>query len=244
MKTVCVITDNEYLYENFRKIVSRTEYNHYRFDFYYSEKNMDFRKKFSDNKEYQPTNLSKWDTEEFSKYDLYLSLHCKQLFPKKLVDNYECINVHPGYNPFNRGWFPQVFSILNKKPVGVTIHKMDDELDHGAILYQEYVKIKADDTSWSVYQRIQNKEVEMLQKYLTDILNEDYVLHEPVSEGNIHYKSNFDQMCSIDLNKKATYGEVIDFLRAMTFQKYDNAYFTDEDGKKIYVTINLKKIDE
>ena len=36
-------------------------------------------------------------------YQLVISVHCKQIFPKRLVENVLCINLHPGYNPFNRG---------------------------------------------------------------------------------------------------------------------------------------------
>ena len=40
-------------------------------------------------------------------YNLVMSIHCKQLFPTELVNNVRCVNVHPGLNPYNRGWFPQ-----------------------------------------------------------------------------------------------------------------------------------------
>ena len=65
-----------------------------------------------------------WIIENF---DVVISGHCKQLFPEKLVNGALCINIHPGLNPHNRGWFPQVFSILNGKPLGATIHVIDEE---------------------------------------------------------------------------------------------------------------------
>lgn len=70
-------------------------------------------------------------------YDLVFSLHCKQIFPKKLVDEVTCINFHPGFNPFNRGWYPQSFSIINGMPAGATIHKMDENVDSGEIIAQK-----------------------------------------------------------------------------------------------------------
>ena len=62
-----------------------------------------------------------------------------------------------------------------------------------------------------------------------------------VGEGNINYKEDFDRFCKINLNKEGTFGEFIDLLRATTFAKYDNAYFVDEEGNKVFVSINLKK---
>nr|WED69134.1 formyltransferase family protein [Pectobacterium colocasium] len=75
-------------------------------------------------------------------YDLVFSLHCKQIFPNRLVENVCCINFHPGLNPYNRGWYPQAFSIVNGLPVGSTIHLMDTEVDHGEIIDQKEVEIK------------------------------------------------------------------------------------------------------
>ena len=159
------------------------------------------------------------------------------------MENHLCINVHPGLNPHNRGWFPQVFSILNGLPAGVTIHKMDAELDHGPILWQEEIPLYAHDTSQDIYIRILRKEIEMLEAHLGDLLAGNYTLTPMEGEGNINYKADFDALCPIDLNEPATYGAVIDRLRALTHEPYQNAYFVDADGKKVYVGITLRKED-
>ena len=46
--------------------------------------------------------------------------------------------------------FQQVFSILNKLPVGVTIHEMDEQLDHGIIIVQKEINIFSWETSCDV----------------------------------------------------------------------------------------------
>lgn len=137
--------------------------------------------------------------------------------------------------------FPQVFSILNKKPVGATIHEIDRELDHGPIIFQEEIPRYSYDTSQDVYQRIQYKEIEMIREHLEEIVNREYTARKMESEGNINYKEDFDRLCKINLNKEGTFGEFIDLLRATTFAKYDNTYFVDEEGNKVFVSINLKK---
>jgi len=184
-------------------------------------------------------NLKKMDEQFFSKYDLFISLHSKQIFPKQLVENHTCINIHPGYNPYNRGWYPHVFSMINKLPAGITIHMMDSELDHGSILFQRKIDIDEFDTSQDVYNKLQKLEIAMLEEYLPVILHGEYTEHRMCDEGNINYKEDFYNLCKMDLNKKASYGEVIDFLRAMTFNGFNNAYFIDKDGNKVYVSINL-----
>ena len=234
---ICVFTDNSYIYEGFCALLPRFPEHH--FDFYYSPWNA----AFSPRENFRPLRLRDQDVAFYNSYDLFLSLHSKQLFPQALVENHLCINVHPGLNPHNRGWFPQVFSILNGLPAGVTIHKMDAELDHGPILWQEEIPLYAHDTSQDIYTRILRKEIEMLEAHLGDLLAGNYTLTPMEGEGNINYKADFDALCPIDLNEPATYGAVIDRLRALTHEPYQNAYFVDADGKKVYVGITLRKED-
>ena len=232
---ICVFTDNSYIYEGFSALLPR--FPEHRFDFFYSPWN----RAFSPRENFRPLRLREQNRDFFDQYDLFLSLHSKQLFPAELVGNYPCYNVHPGLNPHNRGWFPQVFSILNGLPCGVTIHKMDAELDHGPILWQEEVPLLASDTSKDIYDRILAKELEMLEAHLPDLLAGNYTLTPMAGEGNINYKADFDRLCRIDRNECATYGQVIDRLRALTHAPYENAYFLDEDGKRVYVGITLRK---
>lgn len=238
---VCVITDNTYIYEGIVALLERKPQQGHSFDFYYSPWNHAFRERFGTDGTFRPIRLKEQNDLFFDPYDLFLSLHCKQLFPAHMVKNHLCINVHPGYNPYNRGWFPQVFGIMNKLPIGVTIHKMDTELDHGPILYQERLELKGDDTSKDIYQRILETELKLLDEHWEDILTGNYTLTPMASEGNINTKQDFDALCQIPMDKPATYGEVIDYLRAMTFAPYQNAYFYDTDGKKVYVGITLTK---
>lgn len=240
---VCIITDNLYIYDNFMILLEKKNLQNHSFDFFYSPWNKALAEKSGENGGMKPIRLKEQGAEFFDSYDLFLSLHCKQLFPDEMVNNHLCINVHPGYNPYNRGWFPQVFGIMNKLPVGVTIHQMDTELDHGPILWQETLELKSDDTSKDIYDRILALEMRLMDEHLEDLLTGNYTLTPMAEEGNINYMQDFDALCRIDPDKPATYGEVIDFLRAMTHAPYSNAYFTDADGKKVYVGITLKKED-
>nr|WP_320194062.1 dTDP-4-amino-4,6-dideoxyglucose formyltransferase [uncultured Desulfobacter sp.] len=173
-------------------------------------------------------------------YDLIISIHCKQLFPKKMIDKIRCVNVHPGLNPYNRGWFPQVFSIINGLPCGVTIHEIDEKLDHGGIIIQKKYNIEPWDTSGSAYAKILSMEKELLLEWFTIIRDKKYQIKLPNKEGNINYKSDFDSLKLIDLNQKGTFGEFINRLRALTHSDFQNAYFIDDSGRKIFIKVDLK----
>ena len=235
---ICVITDNSFLYERFREMIDSSEHS---FEFYYSYSNTAFDERYRECKDFNAICLKNQPLSFYKQFDLFFSLHCKQLFPRKLVDCCRCINIHPGYNPYNRGWYPQAFGIINKKPIGVTIHEMDYELDHGPIIYREAIIIYPYETSEDVYYRIQQLEINMLEQHLEDLIEGNYETNNMESEGNVNYKGDFTKICELDLDKTASLREFIDVLRATTFSKYDNAYFIDDAGKKIYVSIKLKR---
>lgn len=65
------------------------------------------------------------------------------------------INVHPSLLPKYRGPTPVQTAILNgDKTTGVTIIKLDEQVDHGPILAQVEEPIFESDTSESLYQRL------------------------------------------------------------------------------------------
>lgn len=174
-------------------------------------------------------------------YDLIFSIHCKQLFPDTLVKNIKCINIHPGYNPINRGWYPQVFSIVNNLPVGATIHEIDNDLDHGPIIDRAFVEKTNFDTSGSLYDKILNKEIELFNKTIDSILNNTYKTILPENDGNLFLKKDFNQLCKIDLDEEMTAGQFINKMRALSHKNFKNAYFIDpESGKKIYISLNIE----
>lgn len=179
--------------------------------------------------------------EIIANFDLVFSIHCKQIFPADLVEKVKCINVHPGYNPINRGWYPQVFAIINDYQIGATIHEIDKELDNGHIIARAFVEKENYDTSETLYNKVIAKEIELLDEHLESILANNYQAFAPESESNLFLKKDFNQLLHLDLNEETTVGKVIDKLRALTHGNYSNAYFIDEKtGKKVYVGIQLK----
>jgi len=239
MKRIFIVTDNRYIYKEFVDILKNKKI---QIDFFCSPKSINlFDKEILEDK-ITIINLKDEKSDDIlisSDYYLGFSCHSKQLFSSKLVKNITCINIHPGLNPYNRGWFPQVFSILNGLPTGVTFHFMDEEIDHGDIILQEEVKIEEYDTSLSLYNRIQKKEVELFKSNIDNILLKSfYNITTPV-EGNYNSIRDYKDKCKIDLDKTVTMREAIDYLRSMTHPPYVNSYFFDNKGDKIYVSISL-----
>jgi len=239
VKRVLVISDNEVLVEHLMKEISEQGISEFaKFDFFFSKGNRN------------ATGLSKLGMKPISlneesvtkkiiiTYQLVLSLHCKQLFPRCIVNNIACVNFHPGFNPYNRGWYPQVFSIINKKPFGATIHVIDEFVDHGPIIVQKEVEIHSFETSLEVYEKVVELEKDLITNELSSIVAGEYTASPVSQRGNINSIEDFYNLCQLDLDSFGTLREHIDLLRATTHGSFKNAFYVEGD-KKVYVRIEL-----
>lgn len=241
VKKIIIISDNAELVAYFKQVANEIPTTVAEFNYCYSEINK------------SPDALKKMDMSIVdmknnhdidyivSNYDLVISVHCKQIFPKNLVDTVRCINIHPGLNPYNRGWFPQVFSIINKKPIGCTIHLMDEEIDHGDVIYQKEITIDSWDTSLEVYNKVVAAEKELIKTHLLELVNEKYIRLNVSDEGNYNEIKDFKNLSQLDLSSIGSLAEHIDLLRALSHDNFNNAFFIDKNGSKIFVKIKLEK---
>lgn len=231
---ILVVTDNEVLLTAFQELMSGAHPH----SITYVHSHTNANPQHLQRRGCTPLNVKKEVESILSGYDMVFSLHCKQIFPEKLVNGVKCINLHPGLNPFNRGWYPQVFSIVNGLPAGATIHEMVNEVDRGPVIAQMQVPIKPWDTSLSVYQKVMEAEVELLKVHLPSILAGTYSA-APTEDGNYNSISDFKALCPIDLNEKGTFGEFIDRLRALSHPPFRNAHFVTAEGKKVFLNLEL-----
>jgi methionyl-tRNA formyltransferase len=177
-------------------------------------------------------------------YSKVISIHSKQVFPAKLVNSLPCYNLHPGLNPFNRGWSPQVFSILNALPLGATLHEMVEKVDAGPIIDQIEVKVESWDTSKTAYDKVILAECELLERHLGAILSSSYSTFSPHKKGNFNTLASFEALMPLDLDQPTTYRDCINHLRALSHPPYWNAYFTDAQGNKVFLRIETRAEDK
>jgi len=239
MIKVLVLTDNVYIFNKFIKIIECHLRDDLNFKFCCSPSS---KVSFLNYKNVSVLDIKKEYESVMNNYDLVISCHCKKIFPKELVKSTRCINIHPGLNPYNRGWYPQVFAINNKMPHGATIHVMDEEIDHGDIIVQGEVIIQNHDTSLTVYEKVVNLEVKLFEDNFTSIIDGNYLAKKMTVEGNYNGIADFKELCKLDLNDRRSLKEHIDLLRSLTHGDYKNAYFIDDNGNKIMVSLNLELV--
>jgi methionyl-tRNA formyltransferase len=244
-KKILVITDNATQYVRFKALMEHKKlFGKLEIDYKHSvnETAMHHLPEFMGG--HAIVDVNKQLDEILQTYDLAISIHCYQFFPARLVNGIKCINVHPGFNPVNRGWYPQVFAIVNGLEVGATIHEMDEKLDNGNIIDRKKVTINSWDTSLSVYNRVLDAEIELLDANIEKIFDNAYQTIVPESSGNFFSKRSFSSLCQINMDEQVTFKSAIDRLRALSHGEYKNAWYIDkETGKKVFVSINLSVAD-
>lgn len=70
----------------------------------------------------------------------------------------------------------------------MTIHEIDDQLDHGPIIAQRECAIESWDSSGSVYARLMDIERELVLEHFDAIRDGSYTAKSPATEGNLNLK--------------------------------------------------------
>jgi len=82
------------------------------------------------------------------------------------------INIHPSLLPRYRGPSPIQSAILNGDQVsGITIIKIDEEMDHGSILYQEEIELSDRDNFDTLSKKMFLRSAEVLPKVIEDFVS-------------------------------------------------------------------------
>lgn len=97
---------------------------------------------------------AQWCMEQ--EFDLAVSYTYRYILSAEIIDalNGNVVNIHNSLLPFNRGADPNIWSILEETPRGVTLHYIDAELDKGFVIAQEILEDGDDETLSSSYNNL------------------------------------------------------------------------------------------
>ena len=154
------------------------------------------------------------------KPSLILSYGYRHIIKGKILYEYEdkIINLHISYLPWNRGVYPNIWSVIDNTPKGITIHMIDKGIDTGDILYQKKVNIGSTDTVSESYFR--------LRQEIEDLFIENW---EEIKENKfIRKKQNLDKSTFHDIKNSKIYFKKLGIL--------DNWELTMEEIKKRHDT--------
>ena len=153
------------------------------------------------------------------------------------------INFHPSYLPFNRGKDPNFWTIVEENPFGVSLQLIDETIDGGDVIYQRAINKSWTDTGETLYNKALDEILSLFKESYNEIRLGKYIRHkQPVGDGSIHFRKDLERVSEIQLEKKYTGREILNLLRARTFQSHPACYFI-EDDEKYEVRIDIKKRD-
>lgn len=163
-----------------------------------------------------------------------------ELIPPELltIPKYGCINVHPSLLPKYRGASPIQEALLNgDKETGITIMKIDKELDHGAIFLIKRIPIDQSDTYTSLSEKLAGASAIILPLALNDIEQE---ILTPLKQDDS--KATFCRKISkedgkIDLEKSGH--EIINQIRA--FNPWPSTYLNFNNKRLKIFEAKLQK---
>jgi len=161
-----------------------------------------------------------------------------ELFPRG------CVNLHPAYLPWNRGAHPNVWSIIEGTPAGVTLHEIDAGIDTGPILARIPVPVEPTDTGESLYRKLEEAGLALFIDSWP-ALKGGTLSPIPIEkgEGSYHGLSDLAALDRIDPDREYTTRELIDLIRARTFPPWPGVYFESE-GRRIHLHLELEYGEE
>lgn len=151
----------------------------------------------------------------------------------------EIINIHPGYLPYNRGACPNVWSIVDQTPAGVTMHYIDEGVDTGDLIARQIVPVEPDDTGATLYARLEEASVQLFRQTWPRISRREAERIPQSGSSTTHRMSELAQIDRIDPDQMYRAEDLINILRARTFPPYQGAYL-ELQGKRVYLRLELE----
>ena len=149
------------------------------------------------------------------------------------------VNLHPAYLPYNRGAYPNVWSIVEGTPAGATMHYIDAGIDTGDIIAQRKVQVGPTDTGETLYRKLEEACVGLFKQTWPLVRSGQAPrVSQREEAGTYHRAKDVRDIDCIDLDKEYKARELIDIVRARTFPPYFGAYFIHQ-GQKVYLRLSL-----
>jgi methionyl-tRNA formyltransferase len=180
------------------------------------------------------------------KPDIALSLLFGYILKQPFIELFPAgvVNLHPALLPYNRGQYPNVWSIVEGTPSGVTIHYINEGIDTGDVVAQREVEVSPLDTGESLYRKLEAASVTLFQETWPAIRAGSAPRRPQPGGGTSHRTADVETIDEIDLDRSYRARDLLDIIRARTFPPYRGAYFVTDAGDRVYLRLELLGEDE
>ncbi len=190
---------------------------------------------------YQPEKLDDPNfIKELKKYscDIFIVIAYGKIIPDEILNmpKFKSLNIHPSLLPKLRGPSPIETAILNdQKNTGVSIMKMDSQMDHGPIIAQKEVVIEP----WPPTVKILGEKLVLTGADLLISIIADFIAGKIKEIEQKHNEASYTKKIKkedglIKLNENP----YKNYLKIKAYDQWPSAFFfLDKDKKKIRVKI-------
>lgn len=177
--------------------------------------------------------------------DLLISVYFDYILDARFISlpTIDAINVHPGYLPYNKGFYYYVWAVLDGTPAGVSIHRMALEVDAGDIIVQKRVLIEPDDTGEVIYRKHEDESISLFSGVWPSIAAGTYKLFRQRHGGTRHRIVEAERLFQIDPQERLSVVELLNRIRVCS-RAEKGACSVRLDGTNYELRLHLREIPE
>ena len=146
------------------------------------------------------------------RYDLCISVHWRKKINQNILNlcKFGGINLHPSLLPKYAGCSSLAWAIINNEShAGYTWHEIVDKFDEGNIIFQKSIKIHEKDTSYSLWNKVNNEGVDKIVNIMKIVLSDKNItIKQDLSQRSYFSRGfpSFEDALKVNGNlKKETY---------------------------------------
>ena len=170
---------------------------------------------------------------DYEPVEVGISVHYTKILKPHLIAKYRKIyNLHPGYLPWGRGYYPVFWAMWEQTPAGATFHEITAGIDEGPIVKQIRVEQRPDDTGGSLHERVRVAEKELFSQLWPAIVEGKPIDSFPQARGGTyHAKREFFDLKSCPDWRLMPAEDLVRLARALTFPGFTGLELATGDHK-------------
>ena len=177
---------------------------------------------------------------DFEPAQVGFSVHYPRILKQDLISCYQKIyNLHPGFLPWGRGYYPVFWALWEGTPAGATLHEIVAGVDEGPVVDQIQVEQVPHDTGYSLFARVRQAEKQLFMKYCAKIAEgENLPAFVQPPGGTYHTKKDFYGLKNPENWRSMTAAELVKLIRCLSFPGYSGLEVF-EGGKKFSLSAEM-----
>jgi hypothetical protein len=148
------------------------------------------------------------------------SVHFPKIFRADLISSYDQMyNLHPGFLPWGRGYYPVFWALWAGEPAGATLHEIVAALDRGDIIDQTRVMPTEYSTGGSLHAEVVAAEKQLFSRHWRALASGHLPRAQPAQgAGAYHCLADFLALRDSPPLANMSALKLVQLMRALTFE--------------------------